>query len=208
MKILQFATVFITAFAMPLALAQELAPDALVKGVTADVIAVIRQDTDLQAGNPAKLHALVEAKILPHFDFRRATQIAMGAGWWRATPEQQEQLVREFRTLLVRTYSVALASYRDQAIEFRPLRARSGDAEVTVVSRVKQSGAEPVVIEYDLAKSESGWKVFDIRVAGISLVVTYRSAFAEEVRNHGIEGLISLLSGKNRGAVKPASVKI
>jgi len=208
MKILQFATVFITAFAMPLALAQELAPDALVKGVTADVIAVIRQDTDLQAGNPAKLHALVEAKILPHFDFKRATQSAMGAGWRRATPEQQEQLVREFRTLLVRTYSVALASYRDQAIEFRPLRARSGDAEVTVVSRVKQSGAEPVVIEYDLAKSESGWKVFDIRVAGISLVVTYRSAFAEEVRNHGIEGLISLLSGKNRGAVKPASVKI
>lgn len=208
MKILQFASAFITAFAMPLALAQELAPYALVKGVTADVIAVIRQDTDLQSGNPAKLHALVEAKILPHFDFRRATQIAMGAGWRRATPEQQEQLVRQFRTLLVRIYSVALASYRDQVIEFRPLRARSGDAEVTVVSRVKQSGAEPVVIEYDLAKSESGWKVFDIRVAGISLVVTYRSAFAEEVRNHGIEGLISLLSGKNRGAVKPASVKI
>ena len=208
MNILRFATAFVTAFAMPLAFAQELAPDALVKGVTADVIAAIRQDTDLQAGNPAKLHALVEAKILPHFDFRRATQLAMGAGWRRATPEQQEQLVGEFRTLLVRTYSMALASYRDQVIEFRPLRARSGEAEVTVSSRVKQSGAEPVVIEYDLAKSESGWKVFDIRVAGISLIVTYRSAFAEEVRNHGIEGLISLLSSKNRGAVKPASVKI
>jgi phospholipid transport system substrate-binding protein len=190
--------ILVWALAMPLAFAQEIAPDALVKGITEDVIAVIRRDKDIQAGNAAKIHALVEAKILPHFNFTRATQTAMGPYWRRATPEQQEELTRQFKALLVRTYSGALASYRDQAIEFKPLRAHPGDTEVTVRSQVKQSGAEPVVIEYDMEKTESGWKVFDIRVLGISLVATYRTAFAEEVRNRGIEGLISLLSSKNR----------
>jgi phospholipid transport system substrate-binding protein len=195
--------------AAPVAVAEEVAPDALIKGVSEEVIAVIRQDKDLQAGDPAKIHALVEAKILPHFDFRRTTQIALGANWRRATPEQQEQLVREFRTLLVRTYSGALASYRDQTIEFKPLRARAGDSEVTVRSLVKQSGTEPIAIEYDMEKGASGWKVFDVRVGGMSLVANYRSTFAEEVRNHGIEGLIAVLSSKNRqGAAKAASLKI
>jgi phospholipid transport system substrate-binding protein len=186
------------AWAMPLALAQEVAPDALVKRVTQEVIAAIRQDKDLQAGNPAKTRALVEAKVLPHFDFRRATQIAMGTSWRRATPEQQEQLTNEFRLLLVRTYSGALANYRDQAIEFRPLRARPEDTEVTVRSVVKQAGTEPITIDYDLERTGSEWKVFDIRVGGISLVATYRTAFAEEVRNRGVDGLISLLASKNR----------
>jgi phospholipid transport system substrate-binding protein len=185
------------ALAMPLAFAQEIAPDALVKGITADVVAAIRRDRDIQAGNTAKVNALVEAKILPHFNFTRATQIAMGPHWRRATPEQQEELTRQFKALLVRTYSGALASLRDQTIEFRPLRARPGDTEVTVRSQVRQPGAEPLVIEYDMEKTQSGWKVFDIRVSGISLVATYRTAFAEEVRNRGIEGLISVLSSKN-----------
>src|SRR2546425_1176160 len=144
--------------------------------------------------------------MLP-FDFRHTTRIAMGVNWRRATPEQQEQLTREFRALLVRTYSGALAGYSDQVIEFRPLRAQPGDTEVTVRSQVRRSGAEPIGIEYDLERTGPAWKVFDIRVAGISLAATYRSAFAEEVRNHGIDGLISLLSSKNRAAVKPVSVK-
>jgi phospholipid transport system substrate-binding protein len=207
MNILRFALPLLAALALPLASAQELAPDVLVKSVTAEVIAAIRQDKGIQAGDARKIADLVEVKIVPHFDFRRATQIAMGANWRRATPEQQEQLTHEFRTLLVRTYSIALASYRDQVIETRPLRARPGDAEVTVRSRVRQAGAEPIVIEYDMEKTGSGWKVFDIRVAGISLVFTYRSTFAEEVRNHGIEGLISLLANKNRGAMRPVSVE-
>ncbi|HXM82726.1 MAG TPA: ABC transporter substrate-binding protein [Burkholderiales bacterium] len=194
-------------FMMPLAIAQEIAPDVLIRGISEEVTAAIRQDKRLQAGDAGKIAELVEAKILPHFDFRRTTQIAMGANWRRATPEQQEQLVREFRTLLVRTYSGALGSYRDQVIEFRPLRAQPGDSEVTVRSQVKQPGAVPVAIEYDMERTGSAWKVFDVRVSGISLVATYRSAFAEEVRNHGIDGLISLLSSKNRGAVKPVSVK-
>jgi phospholipid transport system substrate-binding protein len=197
----------LVALVTPLALAEETAPDALVRSISEEVIAAIRQDKDTQAGDPRKIAELVEAKILPHFDFRHTTQIAMGVHWRRATPEQQEQLTREFRALLVRTYSGALAGYSDQVIEFRPLRAQPGDTEVTVRSQVRRSGAEPIAIEYDLEKTGSAWKVFDIRVAGISLAATYRSAFAEEVRNHGIDGLISLLSSKNRGALKPVSVK-
>jgi phospholipid transport system substrate-binding protein len=207
MNVLQFTVAVIWAFAMPLAFAEETAPDALVKSISEEVIAALRQDRGPQAGDTRQIAELVEAKILPHFDFARITQIAMGVNWRRATPEQQEQLIREFRTLLVRTYSGALAGYSDQVIEFRPLRARPGDTEVTVRSQVRQSGVEPIAIEYDLEKTGSAWKVFDVRVAGISLAATYRSAFAEEVRNHGIEGLISLLSSKNRVAVKPVSVK-
>lgn len=192
---------------LPLARAQEIAPDALMKRVTEEVIAAIWADKDIQAGDAGKIAALVEAKIVPHFDFRRTTQIAMGAAWRLASREQQEQLTAEFTKLLLRTYSGALAGYRNQAIEFRPLRARPDDAEVTVRSQVRQPGTEPIAIEYDLAKTESGWKVFDVRVAGISLVATYRTSFAEVVRNHGIEGLISALSSKNRQAMKRASVK-
>jgi phospholipid transport system substrate-binding protein len=122
----------------------------------------------------------------------------MGANWRRATPQQQERLTAEFRNLLVRTYSGALASYRDQVIEFRPLRAQPGDTEVTVRSLVRQPGAEAIAIEYDLEKSGAAWKVFDVRVGGMSLVATYRTTFAEQVRNHGIDGLIDSLSSKNR----------
>jgi len=181
------------------ALAQEEAPDVLMKRVSDEVIAEIRKDKAIRAGDGTKIAALVDAKIVPHFDFRRITQIAMGANWRRANPEQQERLTREFRTLLVRTYSSALAGYRDQVIEFRPLRAGGGESEVTVKSQVRQPGAEPITIEYDLARNGREWKVFDVRIGGMSLVATYRSAFAEEVRNRGVDGLIGLLSQKNGG---------
>jgi len=204
---LLLVSALLAALVTPPALAEETAPDVLVKSISEEVIAAIRQDKGIQAGDPRKIAELVEAKILPHFDFRHTTQIAMGVNWRRASPEQQEQLTREFRALLVRTYSSALAGYSDQVIEFRPLRAQPGDSEVTVRSQVRRSGAEPIAIEYDLERTGPAWKVFDIRVAGISLAATYRSAFAEEVRNHGIDALISLLSSKNRAAVKPVSVK-
>lgn len=184
------------------ALAQETLPDALVRSITDDVAAALKRDKAMQALDTGKLAELVEARILPHFDFRRTTQIAMGAYWRHATPEQQEQLTREFRALLVRTYSSALASYRDQTIEVRPLRMRPGDTEVTVRSLVRQAGAEPVQIDYDMERTASDWKVYDVRVGGISLVATYRTAFAEEVRNHGVDGLIQVLAAKNRNATK------
>lgn len=177
--------------------AQGIAPDALIQRITAEVLTSVRSDPDIRAGDAAKIRALVEAKILPYFDFRRATRIAMGLNWRRATPAQQERLVREFRTLLVRTYSGALASYRDQTIEFVPLHVRPEDTEATVRSRVRQPGTEAIVIAYDMEKTGGQWKVFDIRVGGVSLVATYRTSFAEEVRRHGIDGLIVLLSRKS-----------
>lgn len=174
------------------------APDALLKRMSDEVVGEIRKDAALRRVEPARVAALVEDRIVPHFDFPRITQIAVGAGWRGATPEQQERLTQEFKTLLVRTYSGALAGYRNQTIEFRPLQARPDDTEVTVRSVIRQPGAESIAIEYDLAKTAAQWKVFDVRISGISLVATYRTAFAEEVRNHGIDGLIALLARKNR----------
>jgi phospholipid transport system substrate-binding protein len=195
---LSLAFAFAWLFAVPAAHSQEVPPDVLMKSVSSEVIAEIRRDKAIQAGDSAKTAALIEAKIVPHFDLRRITQLAVGQAWRRATPEQQERLMQEFKTLLVRTYSGALASYRDQAIEFRPLRAAAGDTEVTVKSLIRQSGAEPITIEYDLARVGAQWKIFDVRISGISLVATYRSSFAEEVRNNGVDGLIGVLERKNR----------
>ncbi len=166
----------VLALAAPASPAEELAPDDLVKAISADVLAAIRQDKDIQAGNPKKIAGLVEAKILPHFDFAHTTRIAMGANWRRASPEQREQLVREFRTLLVRTYSSALANYRDQVIEFKPLRTRAGDPQVTVRSEVKQSGAQAVSIDYEMEKTDSGWKIYDVRIGGVSLAASPRKS--------------------------------
>lgn len=176
----------------------EPAPDALVKAISDEVIATIRQDKALQSGDPAKTAALVETKILPHFDFAHTTRIAMGPNWRRATPEQQERLTSEFRELLVRTYSTALTSYRDQRIEVKPLRARPDDTQVTVRTEIRQPGAQAVAIDYEMEKTADGWKIFDIRIAGASLAATYRDTFAEAVRNRGVDGLIEMLSGKNR----------
>jgi phospholipid transport system substrate-binding protein len=181
------------------ALAQESAPDALIRAIADDVIATIKQDSRLTE-SPAKVAALVEAKVLPHFDFAHTTRLAMGVNWRRATPEQQERLTQEFRTLLVRTYSTALLNYRDQTIDVKPLRARPEESSVTVRSEVRQSGAEPVSIDYDLEKTAGEWKVYDIKIAGASLAATYRDTFAEVVRNHGVDGLIEQLAGKNRDA--------
>ena len=193
--------VFVWAFAalaVPAASAQDLTPDALVKTVTQDVIAVIKQDKEIQTGDRRKTIALVEEKVLPHFNFTRMTALAMGANWRKATPEQQRALVNEFRTLLVRTYSTALSAYRNQVIEVKPLRAKPDDADVVVRSEVKQSGTEPVTLDYSMEKTPDGWKVYDIAVGGVSLVTTYRDAFANEVRNVGVDGLIKALADKNR----------
>jgi phospholipid transport system substrate-binding protein len=180
------------------ATAQDLAPDALVKKVTEEVIAVIKQDKEIQAGSAKKTIALVEEKVLPHFDFTRMTALAMGANWRKATPEQQKALVEEFRTLLVRTYSTALSAYRNQVIEVKPLRAKPGATEVVVRSEVKQSGTEPVTIDYSMEQTPASWKVYDVAVGGVSLVTTYRDSFAAEVRAVGVDGLIKALAEKNR----------
>jgi phospholipid transport system substrate-binding protein len=180
------------------ATAQHAAPDALVRSVTSEVIEIVRQDKDIQSGNRAKAIALVEQKVLPHFDFTRMTALAMGANWRQATPEQQARLVAEFRTLLVRTYSTALLAYRNQTIDVKPPRARPDAAEVMVRSEVKQSGSEALTIDYRMAKTPGGWKVFDVAVAGASLVTTYRDSFAAEARVGGIDGVIRSIAAKNQ----------
>ena len=193
-----FVCALVAPFLPAAALAQDLAPDALVKSVTEDVIAVIKKDREIQTGNTGKTIALVQEKVLPHFDFTRMTALAMGVNWRKATPEQQKVLVEEFRTLLVRTYSTALSAYRNQVIEVKPLRAQPADTEVVVRSEVKQSGTEPVSIDYSMEKTPAGWKVYDVTVGGVSLVTTYRDTFATEVRSGGIDGLIKTIAAKNQ----------
>jgi phospholipid transport system substrate-binding protein len=196
------------ALLVPIAQAQELAPDALVKSITQEVISVLKQDKEIRAGNPKKVEELIQSKVLPHFDFTRMTRIAMGRNWRLATPEQQKELTAEFKTLLVRTYSTALSNYRDQLIDYKPLRARPEDVEVTVRSEVKQSGSsQPVAIDYEMGKTPSGWKVYDVKVGGVSLVTTYRDTFASEVKEHGVEGLIKSLAAKNRQGERARSGK-
>jgi len=190
--------VLLSALAAPCALAQDVAPDVLLISITTEVIAIIRQDKEIQAGNPAKLADLVETRILPHFDFTRMTRMAVARNWRLATPEQQQALTTEFKTLLVHTYSTALSDYRDQEIVYKPLRAAPDATEVTVRSEVRQSGKERLSIDYDVEKTPAGWKVYDIKIAGISLVTTYRDSFAGRVRDGGIEGLIKSLWDKNR----------
>jgi phospholipid transport system substrate-binding protein len=161
--------------------AQE-APDALAKRVTYEVLGVLRTDKDIQAGNTAKVVDLVEKKVLPHFDFMRMTRLAVGANWRQAGPEQQKALANEFRTLLVHTYASTFTAYRNQAIEYRPLRMEPADTEVTVRSQIVQQGGKPVTVDYRMAKDGGGWKVYDVVVADLSLVQNYRGSFESEVR--------------------------
>jgi phospholipid transport system substrate-binding protein len=171
-------------------------PDSLMSAVTSEVIIILKQD--LAAGRPTDVSLLLEGKILPLFDFQRMTSMAVARNWRLASPEQQAELVTQFKALLVRTYTIALAEYRDQEIEYRPLRAAASDTEVMVKSFLRRPGAEPLTIDYDMENSVAGWKVFDIKIAGISLVLNYRETFAATVRSGGIDGLIKSLSEKNR----------
>ena len=174
-------------------------PDAMVKSVTNDVLAIVRQDQEIQSGNTGRVIELVEQKVLPHFNFAHMTQLAVGRDWRQATPEQQRILTQEFKTLLVRTYSNALTVYKNLTIDFRPTRAQPADTDVTVRTEVKQPGARPIGIDYSLEKDGESWKVYDVVVGGVSLVTNYRDSFAAEVRNGGIDGLIKSLQAKNKG---------
>ena len=180
------------------ALASPLPPDALVREVSNDVLSIVRQDKAIQSGDTRRVMTLVEEKVLPHFDFRRMTMLAVGRDWRSATPAEQERLIAAFRTMLVRTYSNALTQYRNQTIDFKPLRAAITDTTVQVRTEVLQSGAQPVSIDYVLEKAPDGWKVFDVIVAGVSLVTNYRGSFADEIRKGGVVGLIQSLESKNR----------
>jgi len=185
--------------------AQELAPDVLVKNVTTEVVELITKDKEIRSGDRTKLIQVIEAKVLPHFNFSSMTALAMGQNWNKATPEQKKRLVGEFKTLLVRTYASALAAYSEQRFDFRPLRARPADTDVVVNVRVIQPGAQPVPIDYSMEKTAAGWKVYDVMVGGVSLVANYRTEFNSTVREVGIEGLIKNLQAKNRSLTPRAA---
>jgi phospholipid transport system substrate-binding protein len=179
------------------ALAQE-APDALVKRTADEVLAIVRQDKDLQAGNPQKVVQLAEQKVLPYFDFERMTRLAVGRSWQQATPEQRKALTEAFRTMLVRTYSSSLRQYRDQTIEVKPVKMAPGDTDVTVRTQVIQQGGPPIPIDYAMEKKDNTWKVYDVLVDGASLVTTYRGSFNEQIQKGGIDGLIRTLQERNQ----------
>jgi phospholipid transport system substrate-binding protein len=178
--------------------AQEMAPDALVKSVTEEVLDIVRKDKDIQSGNHKKAIDLVEAKVLPNFNFTRMTQLAMARDWRQATPAQQKTLVDEFHTLLVRTYSKALTEYKNQTIDYKPFKMQPADTDAKVRTEIKQPGGKPIQLDYYLEKQDKNWKVYDIEVGGISLITNYRESFAAEVRNTGIDGLIKSLQAKNK----------
>ena len=173
------------------------APDVLVKNTAQEVLAIVKQDRDIQSGDKKKILALVDAKVLPHFDFERMTRQAVGRGWKKATPEQQKILITEFRNLLVRTYTNAFMRFRDQTVEVKPLKVPAGADEVTVKTLIVKQGTEPDSVDYTMEKTADGWKVFDLTVDGASLVTTYRGTFSDQVQQSGIDGLIKMLVDKN-----------
>jgi len=189
----------------PAAWAQE-APDALVKRVADDVLNTIRGDKDIQAGNQAKVKQLIESKLAPNFDFGRMTSLALGRNWRTATPEQQKQLTDQFRTLLVRTYSGALSNYRDNTMNYKPMRMNPGDTDVVVRTEVTRPGQSPVPIDYSMEKTPEGWKAYDVVVAGVSLVTNYRDEFNGIVQKSGVDGLVKALTDKNQGPPPPPPV--
>ena len=199
-------TLLAFSFAPALASAQE-APDALVKRVTDEVLAIIKADKDLQSGNSRKIAELAEAKVLPHFDFNRMTRLAVGRNWQQASDAQKEQLVKEFRTMLVRTYSTSLTAYRNQTIEVKPLKMAAADKETTVRTAVIQQGGPQIPIDYAMEKVDSGWKVYDVVIDGASLVTTYRGSFNEQVQRGGIDGLLKTLAERNAGPQPAAPPK-
>ena len=177
--------------------AQTLAPDALARSVTDEVLAVIRADKDIQSGNQKKVIDLVEAKVLPHFSFPRMTQLAMGRNWRTATPEQQKRLITEFRALLVRTYTTAFTQYKNQTIDYKPVRMAAGDTDVVVQSQIKQQSGPPIAVDYSMEKTDNGWKVYNLKIEGVSLIENYRNTFNNEVQKHGVDGLINTLAERN-----------
>jgi len=177
--------------------AQELGPEELVKKITEDVLAAVKSDKQLAAGDRRKALKLAEEKILPHVDFEEATRLAVGRAWSQAKPEQKKKLTDEFRRMLVRTYSSAIGTYEGQTMKVLPVRMKAGDTDVTVRNHYIRPGGKPVQLDYAMRKTDAGWKIYDIVVEGVSLVLTYRSEFDAVVKQEGIDGLIKRLASKN-----------
>ena len=188
-------------------MAADEAPDTLIKRLSQEILDIAKADKDIQSGDQKRVFEIVESKILPHIDFTRMTSLAAGKNWRDASPEQQKQLINEFRTLLLHTYSGAISQIKDQKVEFKPFRGAPDDTEVEVKSQVIQTRGEPLQLSYRLAKSATGWKIYDINVLGAWLVETYKGSFAAEVTKSGINGLIKTLVEKNKKLATPSASK-
>ncbi len=175
--------------------AQVAAPDELIRNMTDEVLLVLKTDEALRNGDASRAVKLVEEIVLPHFNLQRMTMLAVGRDWRDATPAQRERLVNAFYSMLVRTYSTALTLYSDQSFDFRPLRMSPGDRTARVQTSFRQSGAQPVSVDYMLSETPDGWQVFDVVIAGVSLVTNYRGSFSREISASGIDGLIRSLEG-------------
>jgi len=186
--------------AVPAGSAEMLAPDALARSVTDEVLKILRTDKELAGGNQKKVAELIETKVAPHFEFTSMARLAMGRNWKQATPDQQKALAEEFRTLLVRTYTTAFTQYKDQTVEYRPVKLAPGETDVVVKSFIKQPSGQPVSVDYRMEKTDAGWKVYDVKIEAISLVENYRNTFNTEVQKGGIDGLIKSLADKNKTA--------
>jgi phospholipid transport system substrate-binding protein len=200
MKILVAILASLMVVALPVRAQQDLGPEELVRKVTEDVLDAIRSDKQLAAGDKQKALKLAEEKVLPHIDFEEATRLAVGRAWAQATPEQRKKLVEEFRKMLVRTYSNAISAYEGQTMKVLPVRMKPGDTEVTVHNRYIRAGGQPLPVDYQMHKTDQGWKIYDITVEGVSLVLTYRSEFDAIVKQEGIDGLIKRMTEKNTPA--------
>lgn len=184
------------------------APDVLVKRTIEDVLNIVRADKEIQAGNVARITEVMEQKIAPHFDFSRMTRLAVGRTWREATPEQRDQLIAEFRALLMRSYSAAFTMYRAITVEYRPLKLNPGDEEATVSTQIRlPGGAQPLSVDYDMLRTGGEWKVFDVRIDGASLIINYRTLFSQEIQRGGIEGLLKSLIEKNASGVASSAKK-
>jgi phospholipid transport system substrate-binding protein len=200
---LRIIAAMLVALAPALAAAEE-SPDQLVKRTTDEVLVIIKTDKDMQSGNISKVVQLAEQKVLPHFDFARMARLAVGRNWAQTTDAQKEALIKEFRTLLVRTYSSSLSQYRDQKIDVKPLKLGAGEKEATVRTAVIQQGGPSIPIDYSMEKTDGGWKVYDVVIDGASLVTTYRGTFNEQIQKGGVDGLVKTLQERNRsGAAAP-----
>ena len=180
-------------------------PDELVKRTAEDVLAVVKSDKDIQAGDQGKIFALAEEKIVPNFNFDKVSRMVLGKNWTKATPEQKTAFQAEFRSLLIRTYATALSKYRNQVIEYKPFRKASESNVASVKTLIVQPGGQPIAVDYTLEKQADAWKVYDIVIEGVSLVTNYRGQFAQEIRTNGLDSLIKKLADKNRAAETKSS---
>lgn len=199
-KFLVKVSFLISAFAVFTTASAEIAPDVLVKQTADEVLTIIKNDKEIQAGNRRQLFAVVEEKILPNFDFDRVCRMVLGKNWKIATPEQQASFQKEFRSLLLRTYATALGKYKNQVIEYKPLHVEPDGKSSVVKTQIIQAGGPPVAVDYNLVKSDAGWKVYDIVIESVSLVTNYRSQFGTEIRQNGMDSLNKKLADKNKAA--------